>query len=300
MIGQVFEKKSALELKNYMNKGKKSKYLGGTISTDLSDSVFLDSIKIYDGEKKIKKKYLHFVLSAPAINQEMPLTDSEWMEAAKIYLEKMGIDTSSHGWAVVKHDDTSKPHIHIFCTKNDLNNKTWKTSFSKMRNVEAVASVEEKLMLTNQQSSNQFKKNQNRKLTPFEIKPTPQKNYHLIKREKKDFFSQIQNSVGFVVDNNKNLSISQFKRLLAQYNVDLEVRTDTKNQEVRGLVFSTVDPPSHERHSVKASDLGSKFLWKNLQKKKGFINDLVDFIEPIEQPQIKVEQKISPNIHKPF
>jgi hypothetical protein len=51
---------------------------------------------------------------------------------------------------------------------------------------------------------------------------------------------------------------------------------------------------------VKASDLGSKFLWKNLTKKKGFINDLADFVAPIEQPQINVEQKISPSTPKPF
>jgi hypothetical protein len=78
------------------------------------------------------------------------------------------------------------------------------------------------------------------------------------------------------------------------------VRTDAKNEEVKGLVFSTVDPQTHERHSVKASDLGSKFLWKNLTKKKGFINDLADFVAPIEQPQINVEQKISPSTPKPF
>jgi hypothetical protein len=177
----------------------------------------------------------------------MPLDDSEWMEAAKIYLGKMGIDTDSHGWAVVKHDDTSKPHIHIFCTKNDLNNKTWKTSFSKMRNVEAVAEVEEKLLLTNRQSSTQFKKNQNRKLVPFELKPTPQKNYHLIKREKKDFFSQIQNVVGSVVDQNKNLTLSQFKRLLAQYNVDLECVLMQKMKRLKGL-FSA--PLTHRHMSV--------------------------------------------------
>ena len=135
-------------------------------------------------------------------------------------------------------------------------------------------------------------------LNPYSLKPIPDSLYHSKKRNgDNDFFKEIQDKLNETVNQNPNITLSQFKAILSNNNVHLEASSNQNSKGNVALVFSTNDPLTGEKHSFKASSLGSKFLWKNLSTKQGYINDL----NPIEQKiTIDAEQKKLSNTLKPF
>ena len=289
MIGKIFEKTNAKSLFKYVNKDD-AKYLGGTLIFD-NESSFLSDFNNYMGTKKITKPAIHIILSQPE-NQD--LTDEEWLQAIEIYLQEMGIDLESFGWAAVKHEDTKHGHTHVIVTKRNMEGKLWNSSYSKYRSISAVAKVEQEMQLSNQQSSIRTASFKN-KTGIADVKIQPAKQHHQLKRaalkdpRKTDIFGKMQATINKTMQENKHIPMSQFKALLKAKNIDLDIQTNQDKSAITGLVYSHTDKATGEKTAFKSSDLGAKFMFKNLHRRLEYYNDLG---APPAPPEFKTNVKI--------
>lgn len=96
---------------------------------------------------RIKKPFIEFIISLP--NNEN-LTDEQFTELAKEYLEKMGYQNSCY--SIIINEDTDNSHVHILATTIDTDTgKKIKDNFDFIRSNEITRELEIKYGLTEMQ-----------------------------------------------------------------------------------------------------------------------------------------------------
>lgn len=68
-------------------------------------------------------------------------TDKKLIELAEDYMRELRLDPDNIQWLLVKHNDTTHPHIHLVMSRVDFNGRTVDKSFCKDRSREAAKRI---------------------------------------------------------------------------------------------------------------------------------------------------------------
>lgn len=120
---------------------KKAKIIYNSVG-DKIEEIF-DSMKLLATlNDRIKNPYIEFVLSSPPGEN---LSDEKWLEVSKDYLQKMGYENSY--FTIIRHNDKSTEHIHIYATTMDLDGIKIPDGYSRMRSSSIMRTLEGKYRL---------------------------------------------------------------------------------------------------------------------------------------------------------
>jgi hypothetical protein len=193
---------------------------------------------------KLSRVVYHASLSLP---HDEHLSTSHWKEAANKYVQKMGFEGSQY--VVVKHNDTKHEHIHIVASRVRLDGSVVSDSQDYKRSEKVVRGLEKDFGLTPTLSSHEVGK---KALTKGEL--------HKVLREKKPSIKmQLQQIIDGATEDRPNADI--FATRLHEYGVKV-IPNQSKTGHISGISFELND------ETMKGSDLGRSYSWKNLTKRK--------------------------------
>lgn len=108
-------------LLNYLRDGKKNdprippgEIIGGNLSGQDPRELSAELAAVRRLRPDCKRPVLHFSLSLPA---GQDLTPQQWQQAARTFMEKMGIDPERHPHVLYKHVETAHQHIHLVVSR---------------------------------------------------------------------------------------------------------------------------------------------------------------------------------------
>jgi hypothetical protein len=122
-------------------------FICSNMASDFNNvSNLIDEFKtVSNFRQDIKKPVFHAFLSLP---KNEHLTDEQWQEIAKDYLQEMNINIEKHQYICVRHKDTDKDHIHIVANRVGLDGSVWHGQHSAFNTIAACQRLEVKHSLT--------------------------------------------------------------------------------------------------------------------------------------------------------
>lgn len=199
-----------------------------------------------DLNERVKEKYIHISLN-PSPNDV--LTNEQLEEIAKEYMQDMGF--GDQPYAVFKHEDIARHHLHIVTTNIDWYGKKISDSNERYRSQAATRRLEQKYGLHNTQDSTLDEQWKPQKINPD-----------------KNISRQIKQNVNFLMKYNF-VSFKEYKFLLSLYNMTAEeIRGEANGSIYTGLLYSATNN-SRERiaNPIKASTIGKSAGLKALEEK---------------------------------
>lgn len=237
----------------------------------------INTMLLQANQSKRKNKFLHVSLNFPSADMTK-LNDETYIKIAKEYMEKMGY-SSTHPFAIYKHNDTNHPHIHIVSTRINEKGKFIDDSNERKRSQAITRELEIKYQLTKVSS-----KKQN---VTYEMK-APDINAPL--KEKLSYY------IEKALKQERVTTYTELKEYLNERNLDFTqvqgTRTLATGEIVAysGLIYNAIGNDfKQNQRSIKASALYSKPTEANLekqfkynlqyvQKEKNFIRESIDTI----------------------
>lgn len=238
----------------------------------------INTMLLQANQSKRKNKFLHVSLNFPTADKTK-LTDETYIKIAKEYMEQMGY-SSTHPFAIYKHDDTNHPHIHIVSTRIDENGKFINDNNERKRSQAITRELELKYKLTQVSSQKQ-------NLIDYQIK-TPDVNaslkeklsYHIEKALKQERVTTYAGLKAYL--NERNLDFTQVQGTRTLFTGEVITYS--------GLVYNAISNDfKQNQRSIKASALYFKPTENNLekqfkynltyvQKEKAFIKEAIEKI----------------------
>jgi hypothetical protein len=197
--------------------------------------------------RNTKNAFVHISLNP---SPEDTLSDEQLSEIAQEYMQKMGY--VEQPYAVFKHEDIDRHHLHIVTTNIDAQGKKINDSNNFYRSKKITNEIEKKYNL----HPADIRKNAEI-WTPAKIDPA------------KNISSQIRYTVKHLIKNYNFQSFNEFKALLSLYNIDAqELKGEANGTPYKGLIyFVTDDKKNRLANPVKSSMLGKFAGTANLSKK---------------------------------
>ncbi len=234
MIGKIVKGRSFKGCISYVIDAKDAKILAseGVLETDkgsIINSFYMQSLL----NPKLSKCVGHIPLAFSPDDKER-LTDQFMERLAKEYMKAMGIENTQY--LIVRHNNTSHPHLHIVFNRVDNDGKTISDKNDRYRNEKVCKQLKDKYNLTYGKGKDNVnvQKLKGAEQTKYEI-------YHAIKA---------------ALPKAKNWR--QFESLLDKQGVSIEYKRKGQTDEVQGISFKK------DNHSFKGSDVDRKFSYSKL------------------------------------
>jgi len=197
---------------------------------------------------RTEKPVVHISLNPDPKDQ---LTDEQYAQLAKDYMEKMGF--GEQPFIVYKHEDIDRHHLHIITVRVDENGKKISDSFEKLRSMDACRELENKYGLYPAlKKEREFGENFIKK----------------IDYERGDVKRQISNTVRSLLQMYKFQTLGEYNALLACYNIDVKhVKGEKYGKEYNGIVYSAKNNKGEiVSNPFKSSLFGKSFGFEGLTK----------------------------------
>ena len=225
--------------------GKKAELIGGNMAGNNPRDLSREFSAIRKLKPDITKPVWHCSLSAPSGEK---LSVDKWDTIANDFMQKMGFSHSTP-WIAVRHSDTNYDHIHIVASRIGVDSRVWLGQWEARRAIEATQQLEKEHRLTLTPGLGDARA-ERRKLSGNEI------NMGLVAGIKPPRM-QLQEMLDKAVES-RPTALELAERLSAAgVGVRANIATTGKMSgfsfELDGIAF-------------KASDLGKKYTWANLQK----------------------------------
>ncbi|MDR0829141.1 MAG: relaxase/mobilization nuclease domain-containing protein [Prevotellaceae bacterium] len=215
---------------------------------------FLKSFEPYLlANKRTEKPVLHVSLNP---NPNDKISDEKLVEIAQLYMQKMGY--GNQPFAVFKHEDIERRHIHIVSARVDENGKKIDSNFERKKSLEICREIERKFNLIPTENQ-QLASNAINQLKPLNCKNGDMKH-------------QISNIIRPISREWTFLSLKEYKTLLSLYNVGFEEVSGTvKNQNYRGMLYFALNEKGEKignpfKSSLFGKNTGLDFLEKKIEK----------------------------------
>ena len=170
---------------------------------------------------RVEKPVVHISLNP---HPDDKLTDTEFQEIAREYLEKMGF--GNQPYLVFKHEDIDRHHLHIVTVRVDGNGRCISDRNNYYRSKEITRELEKKYGLHDAERKSR------RPDTPL----------HKVDASAGDVKRQVGNVVKAVNRQYRFQSMGEYRALLSLYNVTVEeARGNVRGREYNGLVYSATD-----------------------------------------------------------
>jgi len=234
MIGKIVKGRSFKGCVSYVMDAKDAKILAseGVLETNkefIINSFYMQSLL----NPNLSKCVGHIPLSFSPEDKER-LTDQFMERLAKEYMKAMGIENTQY--FIVRHNNTSHPHLHIVFNRVDNDGKTISDKNDRYRNEKVCKQLKDKYNLTYGKGKDNVnvQKLKGAEQTKYEI-------YHAIK-------AILSKAKGW----------RQFESLLNKQGISIEYKKRGQTDEIQGISFKK------DNHSLKGSDVDRKFSYSKL------------------------------------
>jgi hypothetical protein len=234
MIGKIIKGRSFKGCISYVMDAKDAKILAseGVLETDkesIINSFYMQSLL----NPNLSKCVGHIPLSFSPDDKER-MTDQFMERLAKEYMKAMGIENTQY--LIVRHNNTSHPHLHIVFNRVDNDGKTISDKNDRYRNEKVCKQLKDKYNLTYGKGKDEVnvQKLKGAEQTKYEI-------YHAIKA----IFPKAKNW-------------RQFESLLGKQGISIDYKHKGQTDKVQGVSFKK------DNHSFKGSDVDRKFSYSKL------------------------------------
>ena len=161
MIGKISKSGSFKQLVEYLDK-ENAVVLGTNMYGQGSRELTAEFMAVRDLNPGIKQPVLHASLS---LSPGEELSNEQFREACKAWMEKMGFDLNLNQYLIVRHRDTEHSHAHLAINRIDmLSGKVVVDSFERYRSQEIIRQLERNYGLEQVAPSWQTFKNYERNL----------------------------------------------------------------------------------------------------------------------------------------
>lgn len=172
--------------------------------------------------RRTEKPVLHISLNPDPRDR---VDDETFCNIAQDYMTQMGY--GDQPFAVFKHEDIERTHIHIVTTCVDADGRKINDKFEYRRSMDACRRLEQKYGLHN---STEKEQNKNRQL------------FRPVDYAKGNVKSQIASVVRYLPKQYRFQSLGAYNALLSLFNIAAsEVEGELQGQHKRGLVYSALD-----------------------------------------------------------
>lgn len=207
----------------------------GTIDINRAMSDFLSCMP---AQSRVEKPVVHISLNP---HPDDRLTDTEFQDIAREYLEKMGF--GNQPYLVFKHEDIDRHHLHIVTVRVDENGKCISDKNNYYRSKQITRELEKKYGLHDAERKSR------RLDTPL----------HKVDASAGDVKRQVGNVVKAVNRQYRFQSMGEYRALLSLYNVTVEeARGNVRGREYSGLVYSATDDAGNKVGTPFKSSLFGK------------------------------------------
>jgi hypothetical protein len=234
MIGKILKGKSFKGCVSYVIDAKEAKILASEGVLDISKESIIDSFYMQSLlNPNLSKRVGHIPLAFFPEDKER-MTDQFMERLAKEYMKAMGIENTQY--IIVRHNNTSHPHLHIVFNRVDNNGKTISDKNDHYRNEKVCKQLKDKYSLTygKEKDNVNVQKLKGAEQTKYEI-------YHAIK----DILPKAKNW-------------QQFESLLDKQGISIEYKRKGQTDEVQGISFKK------DGYSFKGSEVDRKFSYFKL------------------------------------
>jgi hypothetical protein len=199
---------------------------------------------------EIKRPYYHLPLSCPPGEK---LSAKKWDKIAKFYLNKIGVNTDTHQYFVVRHSDTKKDHVHIVTSRIGLDGSVVHGKNDVFTAINTTQEIEKRFKLTPTPGFTPGAARK-KKLTSAEIEKANRTGEAPARAVLQNIIDDIFNNIG-------NLSCQEFFELMQDAGVYIRPNIAKKTNNMNGLAFEC------QGVYFKGSQLGSDYAWKDLIKR---------------------------------
>jgi hypothetical protein len=230
--------------------GKEAEWIGGNMCTEDLDGLVREFSITKRMRPEITKPYYHLPLSCP---EGEKLSAKKWDKIAKFYLQKMGVDTNTHQYFVVRHSDTKKDHVHIVTSRIGLDGSVVHGKNDVFTAINTTHEIEKKFKLTPTPTLTTSRPKK-KKLTSAEIEKANRTGEAPAR-------AVLQNTIDDIFNNCGKLSCREFFELMQDAGVYIRPNIAKKTNNMNGLAFEC------QGVYFKGSQLGSDYAWKDLIKR---------------------------------
>lgn len=188
----------------------------------------------------LKKAVYHCSL---AIGKEEKLSDKQFIQLGREYLEKMGFGNSQY--VMYRHSDRDHPHVHLIANRIDMEGKVVSDRWDYRRSENAIRELEKKYGLSPVLDS---KNSQETSLSKGQVELYRRTGAIPVKK-------QIQMALRDTMQ--KAGSINEFEKKLAENGVSIQYHRN-KQEKVFGVSFML------ENQVFKGSGLGKGYSWTKI------------------------------------
>ncbi len=234
MIGKIVKGRSFKGCVSYVLDNKEATILvsEGVLATNkesIINSFYMQSLL----NPKLSKCVGHIPLAFSPDDKEW-MTDQFMERLAKEYMKAMGIENTQY--IIVRHNNTSHPHLHIVFNRIDNDGKTISDKNDRYRNEKVCKQLKDKYNLTYGTGKE--------KVNVQNLKGAEQTKY------------EIFHAIKAILPKAKNWR--QFESLLDKQGISIEYKRKGQMDEVQGISFKKGN------HSFKGSDIDRKFSYSKL------------------------------------
>lgn len=198
--------------------------------------------------KNTEKPVLHISLN-PSLDDR--LTDSQFADLAKEYMQKMGY--GDQPYIVFKHKDIDREHLHVVSLRVDEQGRKLPHDFEARRSMEILRDLECKYGLQPSVKGQEL---------------TDREGLRKVNYPEGNVKQQISSVVRSCLRNYKCSSYGEFRTLLERFNVSVEERTGTiGGRNYAGIIYGALTDDGYGIGTpIKSSRIGKDVGYKALQK----------------------------------
>ena len=222
-------------------------YNDGTGTMDIHRAME-DFLGMMPMRSKVEKPVVHISLNP---HPDDILTDTEFQNIAREYLEKMGF--GNQPYLVFKHEDIDRHHLHIVTVRVDEDGRSIDTRNNFYRSKQITRELEQK----------------------YGLHPAEHKNVRLENPLRKvdtsvgDVKKQVENIVKAISGQYRFQTMGEYRALLSLYNMTVEeAHGNVRGREYHGLVYSATDDKGNKvGNPFKSSLFGKSVGYEAVQNK---------------------------------
>ena len=198
---------------------------------------------------------------------EDKLTDEQFREIAREYMERMGYDDQPY--IVFKHTDIDREHLHVVSLRIDENGRKLSHDYEARRSMDILRSLEQKYGLHPSVKGQEL---------------TDRESLRKVNYPEGNVKQQVSSVVRSCLRNYKCSSYGELRTLLERFNVSIEERTGTvSGRSYAGIVYGAMTDDGYGvgtpfKSSKISRDVGYRALQKYYERSKAALrkNDVLD------------------------
>lgn len=222
--------------------------IGGNLAGVTASELAIEFQQVASLRADIERPVWHSSLALPKGDK---LTDQQWNEIVKDYMEGLGFDLKTTPFVVVRHQNTGSDHVHIAASRVSLSRKLYLGKNENLIASRLCQRLEQAHGLT---------------ITPGPDHKADKKALKTTEKAQQQRTNKVpprkllQDSIDKIINNNSNLTVDKFiselgkKGITARQNVSKNGKMSGFSFEVSGIAF-------------KASQLGKQYGWQTLEKR---------------------------------